>query len=373
MPGVRLSASARGVRMGVGPRIARAHVGSGRPGVSSGVGPATVWTGVGSKRRQSRRSGAPRSQQSIRAYQAAARRAEQLDEVRALVVLEQSLTAVHRHEFPPSEPPKAPPAAPFQPDPVYRHFEREELRGVSWFAFSDRRAARARGRTAAEAGIQAEQERREARHAAAQAELDEQWSRLIANDPETVMETLEAAFEDNEAPAVPIDCHDAEAAIVMVYPDVGQIPESKPAVTSAGKPTIHKRSKTERNELYAQSLASNVLATVREAFAVAPGLASVAILTVCKDDAMGGIPMVTVLCAVAFDRPLVEQFRWDRLDPLRTLELGHPCVWNRVGRTAELAPLVLSDEPQIAQVLKTFADMLDLRVDPRVKLPPLAQ
>ena len=37
----------------------------------------------------------------------------------------------------------------------------------------------------------------------------------------------------------------------MVYPEVGQIPESKPAVTSSGKPTIHKRTKTERNELYA--------------------------------------------------------------------------------------------------------------------------
>jgi len=184
------------------------------------------------------------------------------------------------------------------------------------------------------------------------------------------METLEAAFEDNEAPAVPIDCHADEAAIVMVYPDIGQIPESKPAVTSSGKPTTQKRTKTERNELYAQSLASNVLATVREAFAVAPGLAKVAVLTVCKDDSMGGIPMVTALCAVAFDRPLVDRFDWSRLDPLRTLELGEPCLWNRGGRTAELAPLDLTGEPEIAQVLETFADMLELSVDPRVKLPP---
>jgi len=312
----------------------------------------------------------PRSQTSIAAYQAATRRAERLDEVRSLVVLELSLTAVHRHEFASAEPATAPPPSPFQPEPVYRQFEAQERRGVSLFAFSERRAAKARARQAADVEIRAEQARREARRDADQAELDQEWSRLVANDPETVMETLEAAFEDNEAPAVPIDCHADEAAIVMVYPDIGQIPESKPAVTSSGKPTTQKRTKTERNELYAQSLASNVLATVREAFAVAPGLAKVAVLTVCKDDSMGGIPMVTALCAVAFDRPLVDRFDWSRLDPLRTLELGEPCLWNRGGRTAELAPLDLTGEPEIAQVLETFADMLELSVDPRVKLPP---
>jgi hypothetical protein len=356
--------------MGVGPRIGRVHVGSGRPGISSGLGPATVWTGVGpAKRRSTRGRGTPRSQTSIRAYQAAARRADRLDEVRALMALELSLTAVHRHEFAPAEPAKAPPPAPFQTEPVHRHFKREELRGVSWFAFSERRAATARARAAADAEIRAEQARREARSAAAQAELDEEWSRLVANDPATVMHALEAAFDDNEAPAVPIDCHGDGAAIVMVYPDVGQIPESKPAVTPSGQPTVHKRTQTERNELYAQSLASNVLATVREAFAVAPSLANVAVLTVCKDDSRGGIPMVTALALVVFGRPLVERFDWNRLDPLRTLELGDPCLLARRGRTGELAPLDLSGEPEIAAVLESFADMLELRIDPGVKLP----
>jgi hypothetical protein len=284
-------------------------------------------------------------------------------------VLELSLTAVHRHDFPPADRPVAEPAMPFRPEPVYRHYEEKELKGVSAFAFSKRREARERAHRAAEAEIVAERERREASNVAEQAELDAEWSRLLANDPHTVMETLEAAFEDNEAPAVPIDCHDDEAAIVMVYPDVGHIPESKPAVTSSGTPTIHKRTKTERNDLYAQSLASNVLATVREAFAVAPNLRRVAVLTVCKSDAMGGIPMAAPLCLVALDRALVGQFDWDRLDPLQTLELGTPCLWNRVGRAGELAPLDLTGESEIADVLRTFTEMLDLRVDPRVELP----
>jgi hypothetical protein len=99
-----------------------------------------------------------------------------------------------------------------------------------------------------------------------------------------------------------------------------------------------KRTKAERNDLYAQSLASNVLATVREALAVAPGLAKVSVLTVCKGDSMSGTPMVTALCAVAFDRALVERIGW-----------------SRGGRTAELAPLDLTGEPEIALVRRWHA------------------
>jgi hypothetical protein len=183
------------------------------------------------------------------------------------------------------------------------------------------------------------------------------------------METLEAAFEDNGAPAVPIDCTGADVAIVMVLPSVESIPERKPAVTPTGKATIHKRSKTERNELYAQSLASNVLATIREAFAVAPGIASVAVLTVCKDDAVGGVPMVAPLCLAAFERRLVDRYEWERLDPFKTVEAATPSLLNRRESASELAPLDLTDEPDVAGVLRTFAHMLKLDIDPRVRLP----
>ena len=50
-PGVRISASSRGIRAGIGPRAARVHVGSGRAGFSSGIGPVTYYTGGGGRRR----------------------------------------------------------------------------------------------------------------------------------------------------------------------------------------------------------------------------------------------------------------------------------------------------------------------------------
>jgi hypothetical protein len=155
----------------------------------------------------------------------------------------------------------------------------------------------------------------------------------------------------------------------MVFPSVESIPDTKPAVTPTGKPTIHKRTKTDRNELYAKSLASNVLATAREAFAVTPNISTVAVLTVCKDDSVGGIPMAAPLCLAAFQRALVERFDWKRLDPLKTVEAATPCLLNRRGSTGELAPLDLTDEPDVAAVLRGFSEMLELAIDPRVKLP----
>jgi hypothetical protein len=44
--------SSRGVRVRVGPRIARVHVGSGRPGISTGIGPFGAYAPIGSRRRK---------------------------------------------------------------------------------------------------------------------------------------------------------------------------------------------------------------------------------------------------------------------------------------------------------------------------------
>jgi hypothetical protein len=44
--------SSRGVRVRVGPRIARVHVGTGRPGISTGIGPFTAYQSLGGKKRK---------------------------------------------------------------------------------------------------------------------------------------------------------------------------------------------------------------------------------------------------------------------------------------------------------------------------------
>ncbi|MDP9475847.1 MAG: hypothetical protein M3R38_09190 [Actinomycetota bacterium] len=115
------------------------------------------------------------------------------------------------------------------------------------------------------------------------------------NDPRAVLAALEGAFEDNQAPAAPINCEGDEVTLMMLYESPDLVPDHKPDLTPSGKPTLRKRNKTERNELYAASLASNVLATAKEAFAVAPGTDRVIALVVRKDD-LPDLPRPVLSC-----------------------------------------------------------------------------
>lgn len=57
-PGVKVRLTRRGVRLGLGPRIARLHLGAGGKGVSTGFGPLTLYKALGRRSRAlSRKSG----------------------------------------------------------------------------------------------------------------------------------------------------------------------------------------------------------------------------------------------------------------------------------------------------------------------------
>ena len=114
------------------------------------------------------------------------------------------------------------------------------------FKWSERRAAKHAATEQAERIIQEEERRRVEAQAEEQAYLDASWPQLVNNDPQTVLGTLEAAFEDNQAPAAPIDCKDDEVTVLMLYEPLDIVPDRKPTLTSAGRPTLHKRNKTER-------------------------------------------------------------------------------------------------------------------------------
>jgi hypothetical protein len=82
-PGVRVRVSSHGVRAGIGPRVARVHVGTGRTGFSSGLGSFSVYGAVGGKRRREsshqgggRGSGRPSGAAALERQAAAARRAQ---------------------------------------------------------------------------------------------------------------------------------------------------------------------------------------------------------------------------------------------------------------------------------------------------------
>ena len=353
MPGVRIKASTRGIGLGIGPRAARLDVGTRGVGVSTGVGP--FWAATGTGRRRTRRRP---TQRSLAAYERELKRVQHEQQIAEAAKKEQQLISVHLEGFPPAQPQQAP-----EPEPVDRHavlkdFTKQAVRDTPWYKFSERRAAKEKAIQQAEEAIQKEERHRADAQAEEQARLDESWRKLLSNDPKTVLASLEEAFEDNP-PAAPINCEGDEATLMMLYESPDLVPDRKPALTPTGKPTLHKRSKTERNTFYAFSLASNVLATVKETFAVAPAIDRVAVIVVRKEEQpQRPRPVLSSLYYGRFERSRFQHLGWTQIDPLEEIVNTLDALMLRKGRTAEVAPLNLSNTPDLAAVLRDAAEAL---------------
>ncbi|MSW51532.1 MAG: hypothetical protein F2817_11695, partial [Actinobacteria bacterium] len=226
-----------------------------------------------------------------------------------------------------------------------------------WLALQDARdqvhLAVAEELAAAAHAAKVEQQRR-------QAELDVRWDRLKANDPQAVLGTLEEAFADNDAPAAPIDVDEGVATVTMLFGHPDLVPERTPGVTPGGKPTLRKRTKSDRNHLYLAALASNVIVTVKEAFAVAPSLASVRVLVVRRDAAPTGGEHLTAVYAGAFDRRKFEEVSWPQIDTTSVLLQASGAVVNLKGQAKAVAPLGLATEPDLQRVLEHLAAALKM-------------
>jgi hypothetical protein len=197
-----------------------------------------------------------------------------------------------------------------------------------------------------------EQQRRDAARADQQKELDAAWAQLEANDPEVTLPALEEAFADNEAPAAAINCEGDSTTIVMQFSAPEAIvPERKPARTPTGKRTLKKRTKTEINTLYAEALGSNVLATVKEAFAVAPGTQVIQLLVIRRETDKKRAGELVAIYFGEFERASYEGASGTR-DPLRSLTLAADAQLNLKGKTLLVSPLDLKQRPDIETLLE---------------------
>jgi hypothetical protein len=198
--------------------------------------------------------------------------------------------------------------------------------------------------------VAAEQERREVARAAEQQELDNAWAKLQANDPEVTLPALKKAYADNEAPATAIRCEGDRTVVVMRFSEPEAIvPERKPARTPTGKRTLKKRTKTEVNSLYLEALGSNVLATVKETFAVAPGTEVVKLIVVRRETETKGNGQVAAIYFGEFNRAGYEGTTSG--DPGKALQLVPGAMLNLKGKTEQVVPLDLNDRPELVALL----------------------
>lgn len=129
-------------------------------------------------------------------------------------------------------------------------------------------------------------------------------------------------------------------------------------VTPGGKRTLKKRTKTEANALYLEALGSNVLATVKEAFAVAPGTNVVQMLVIRRETDKRHAGELAAIYAGGFRRA-------DSASAGRSTQPGAAIVsapealLNLKGRTDKVSPLDLSDRPDLRGVIEQVASGLD--------------
>lgn len=217
-------------------------------------------------------------------------------------------------------------------------------------AWAELEARRVSAYAAAQAEIEAETEGRAQAQRAKQAELDREWKLLCSNDPETVLRTVSAALAGNDAPAAALGCAGDELLLALRFGHPSLVPERRADLTPTGKPTTKKRTKTEINELYLEAMSSHVLAAVSEALAAAPGIGTVACLVV-REERPGRLSM---LYAGRFHRS--EAREWIEASyPSDFLERAPDSLLEIGGRTNEIRPLDLDDEPRLREALEQIA------------------
>ncbi len=174
----------------------------------------------------------------------------------------------------------------------------------------------------------------------------------------TTIAVLEQAFADNEASAAPIDCDGERTTVVMQFsPPEAVVPERKPARTPGGKQTLKKRTKTETNSLYLDALGSNVLATVKEAFAVAPGTKIVQMLVIRRETDKKRAGELAVIYVGEFDRDRYATSNQET--PGSALATAPEAVLNLKGKTEQVSPIDLSERSDLQQVLAQVTSGLE--------------
>lgn len=358
-PGVRIRASSRGVRASVGPRAARVHFGSGRTGVSTGIGPVGFYSSLGGGRSGGRSSRAGTSvasyQRQVAAQQRQAVQAERAQLARAVADTFQRILTLHRMEFAAAGRPSVPAPQPPDRTAIYRHYEQLALNGVSVFRRAKRVEARQRAAAWADGEVQRQWSEACLSHAQQQEYFDRRWDELCVNKPDIVIETLDEAFEDNEAPAAAVGVSGDDVALVVLVPPMAEaIPEHMPTTTQSGNLSMKKLTQRDRSDYYKIFVCGQVLVTVRETLAVAPGLGSATVVVVRNEgkDAYGKT-RVSCILAARFQRATLSGVQWATADASTIVnDVSVDRVINQKGRSQELAPLDLAGVPGLADLIK---------------------
>lgn len=339
-PSVRLRATHRGIR---------ATVGTGPTAGSRGRGPIA----------QARPTLAELSDQ--------ARTADKAEAVQQVLHAERLLTTQHVVDFPASQQPVVAPPEPVDVDRIEKVFRRQAMADLGWFARRRRWAARIEAKRAAsvvanELYAQAVEEAERL-----QSEYHAYWNALSAHDRDTVVAAVDSAFADNAPESTCVDSGiDPDSGpyvscvVTFGHPDL--VPDRTVAMTPKGRPALKERSKTDLNNMYVAAMASTVLATVREALAVAPAANEVRMVVVRDERAGTSQPRNRGLSAIyagTFRRHQMESISWRTIDTEAELLCATGAEFVRTEVARSVVALGANAQRRMAPVLHAFADLED--------------
>ena len=358
-PGVRVRLTRSGVRTSIGPRAARVHIGGGyRSGVSTGAGPYTLYHSIGGSRKRPASAGSHPSA----ATSGSARAAQPTSSLPKATEASQSVAAfeaianLHRHPVDPVVAPVAPPAPAVDETAIRVKYRSEALHGIGFWKHSERVAAEQKAAADAEREIAAKHAELERERQATQSELDERWKELLANDPDVVMATLNEAFESGGMHAGAVSVEDSEASIAVIVPGEEVVPERLPSTTAAGNLSLRKTTQAQAAGIYLTAICGHSIAAVREALAVAPGLASVRVVAVrhrAKD--VYGHTGLECMVAATFTRDALTGVDWEHAASVDILDQCAKDISENVGSRAKTVdPIDLSDEPDLAHLVASI-------------------
>ncbi|MBU6244791.1 MAG: hypothetical protein KGP12_06205 [Actinomycetales bacterium] len=338
-PGLKLRLTSRGLRASIGPRAARLHVGAGGPGVSTGAGPVSYYHPL----RTGSRSGP-----------VARGRAEKLAQAKQVNAIWTWLLNVHQQEFPPAQPPVI--ARPSVPDVavLVKEHRKRSVQGISWFRRRARRQAKADALVQARQAWDDANASADAELARLQADADAWWARLLANDPATVLGQLADAFDDNDAPCAPLQVTGSEVSLAMLAPADEAIPDRLGRMTSAGNPSLARLPKGERGQMITAVTCGFVLVTLRETFAVAPGLES-ARMVVVREAGMDayGRPRLECVLAGRWLKARFDGVRWKDVDAgTIAMDTADELILDIRGGAPR--PLSLADQPDLRELVASI-------------------
>ena len=277
------------------------------------------------------------------------RREDRAQRALALEQFERALVTAHQSEYPQAEEPShsGPPVVTSQDAKQIRHAVRESRdEGISRWNFKARADAR-RAEKKGTAKRIAEINESLTRHYQFRVRT---WPGLQANDPETVLEVLEDAFSDAAVPAFAVSCENDHVALVAVLGGPGELPRDTCRRDEVGKAVLARHTDDERRRLFAETLASGVLAILKEAFAVTVRIAQIDLLAAVRVHHPLRGDHLSPLCLVTASREAMQRISdWTQppLAILSTLELDVELD----EATMDMKPVDLSDHPDARHIL----------------------